>query len=341
MAGSLMAPVPVRRQSPARLSGTILVADDEEGIRALFLEMFRGKGVHVRVAGSGHEALAMVKQAPPALLIIDVTLPDQDGIAVLEDALRHDSRMIGIVMTGAATVELAVRAMKAGASDVLMKPVRNEEVVAAVQRLLELHRMQAESHVVKHAAVRSGAVRLQNSPFQPFGDDNAQRTGDGVSEYERGVAEGLRQVEEQRRHDLLVLTDAVRKFDAIRTTLQRTIEDDVIALALEVVSKVLQESAESCRDQIITQTKTALGAIRDPGMAVIHVHPADAHILEAARAEIAGQRDVALTIKIESMPSLPRGTCLVQTATRLIDASLDTQLLRLGKALQNRSSRES
>ena len=282
----------------------------------------------------------MVKQAAPALVIIDVSLPDQDGIAVLEEALRIDSRMIGIVMTGAATVELAVRAMKAGATDVLMKPVRVDEVVATVHRLLDVHRMQTESQVVKYAAVRSGAVRLQSLPFQPFGADGVQQ-GDGAGEYERGLAEGLRQAEEQRRHDFQVLTDAVRKFDAMRTTLQRTVEEDVIVLALEIVSKVLHESAESCREQIIMQTKTALGAIRDPGMAVIHVHPADAHILEAAREEMVGLREIALTIKIEPVASFPRGSCLVQTATRLIDASLDTQLLRLGKALQNRSSRES
>ena len=341
MASSVLVPSTVRSRGPARLSGTILVVDDEEGIRSLFLEMFRGERVNVRLAASGQDALAMVKQAAPALVIIDVSLPDQDGITVLDQALRIDSRMIGIVMTGAATVELAVRAMKAGASDVLMKPIRIDEVVTTVHRLLEVHRMQTESHVVKHTAVRSGAVRLHSVPFQPFGDDGTQRAGDAESEYQQGVADGLRQAEEQRRHDLQVLTDAVRKFDTMRVALQQTVEEEVIVLALEVASKVLHNSAESCREQIILQAKTAIETIRDPGTAVVHVHPADAHVLEAARVEIAGLREIALTIKIQPVASLPRGSCLVHTATRLIDASLDTQLLRLGKALQNRSSRES
>jgi len=58
----------------------------------------------------------MVKQSVPALLIVDVSLPDQDGIALLEAAQIIDTRIIGVVMTGAPTVELAVRAMKAGAT---------------------------------------------------------------------------------------------------------------------------------------------------------------------------------------------------------------------------------
>ena len=67
----------------------------------------------------------MVKQKAPALLIVDASLPDRDGIAVLEEAQRIDSRMIGVVMAGAASVELAARAMRAGASDLLTKPFQS------------------------------------------------------------------------------------------------------------------------------------------------------------------------------------------------------------------------
>jgi FixJ family two-component response regulator/F0F1-type ATP synthase delta subunit len=325
----------------SRLRGTVLIVDDEEGIRSLFVELLRPERVHVRVAGSGQEAIAMVKQAAPALLIVDVLLPDGDGVAVLEEAQKIDNRIIGAVMTGAATVELAVRAMKAGAVEFLLKPIQGEVVIATVRRLLELHRARTGNTVLKHAAVRSGAVRLQSLPFHMFEEGDTLRADDGSGGYERGLADGRRLMEEERRQDLAVLTDAVRKFDAARSMLQQTMEDEVIALAFQTVSKILRESAESCREQIIVQAKAALSAVRDAASVVIQVHPLDAAILEAARAELTGQRDMALTITVEAVPSLPRGSCLLHTRNRLVDASLDTQLARLGEALKNRAHRES
>lgn len=283
----------------------------------------------------------MVKQGAPALLIIDASLPDRDGIGVLEEAQRIDSRMLGVVMTGAASVELAVRAMRAGSSDFLTKPFQHDVVLTTVRRLLEVHRQRADQTVVKHAAVRSGAVRLQSVPFQTFGDDGTLRGDDGLTEYERGLADGRRRSEAQRQQDLAVLTEAVRKFDAARSVLRQTVEDEIIALTLQIVSKILHESAESCREQIVTQVKAALGVVQESDGVVIQVHPADAAVLEAARAELTGRQKVALKLTIEPLASLTRGSCLLHTATRLIDASLDTQLFRLGDALRNRAHHES
>jgi flagellar assembly protein FliH len=330
-----------REHELSRLQGTILIVDDEERIRHLFLELLRPERVPVRVAGSGQEAIAMVKEMPPALLIVDVLLPDQDGIAVLEEAQKIDNRIIGVVMTGAATVELAVRAMKAGAIDFLIKPFQNEIMLSTVRRLLELHRLRAENTVLKHAAVQSGAVRLQSLPFQTFGDDETAGEDDGQSEYERGVADGQRRVEEERRQDLAVLIDAARKFDVAQSKLQRTFEDEVIALSIQIVSKILHEAAESSREQIVIQVKDALGAVGKSDTLVIQVHPLDAAAIESARTELTRQPDTALKLAIEPVASLPRGSCLVHTSTRLADASLDTQLLRLGDTLRNRAYRES
>jgi flagellar biosynthesis/type III secretory pathway protein FliH len=184
-------------------------------------------------------------------------------------------------------------------------------------------------------------VRLQMSPFQTFGEDGTMAENDGPSEYERGLADGQRRMEEERRHDLAVLIDAVRKFDTARAKLRHTVEDEVIALSLQIVSKILHESAESNGEQIVRQVKDALGAVREPGATVIQAHPLDAAVLETVRAELEGQQDPTLTLTIEPVASLSRGSCLVHTSTRMVDASLDTQLLRVGDALRNRTHRES
>ncbi len=341
MSGMSIPALDIPARSAPRLQGTILVVDDEEGIRHLFLDMLRSEGVPIRVSGSGQEAMAMVKQRAPALLIVDALLQDRDGIAVLEEAQRVDSRIIGVVMTGGASVDLAVRAMRAGASDFLTKPFQHDVVLTTVRRLLELYRLRTDHTVLKHAAVRSGAVRLQSVPFQTFGDDGALRGDDGLTEYERGLAEGRRHAEAHRQQDLAVLTEAARKFDTARSTLQQTVDDEVIELALTIVSKILHESAESGREQIVTQVKAALGAVQESDSVVIQVHPADVAVLEAVRAELTERQNVTLKLTIEPVASLRRGSCLLHTATRLVDASLDTQLFRLGDALKNRAHHES
>lgn len=331
----------VSHRSVPRLQETVLIVDHDEEVRNSFHELLRPERVFIRLSSSGQEALAIVKRKTPALLIVDASLPDRDGIAVLEEAQRIDNRIMGIVMTGAPSVELAVRALRAGANDFVTKPFQHDVVLAVVRRLLELYRLCTDHTVLKHAAVRSGAVRLQNVPFQTFGDDGTLRGKDGLTDYERGLTDGRRHSDARRQQDLVVLTEAVRKFDAARSALQQTIEDEAIALALQIVSKILHESAESSREQIVIQVKAALGAVQESDGVVIQVHPADASVLEEVREDLVGRQHVALKLTIEPTASLPRGSCLLHTATRLIDASLDTQLLRLGDAMRNRARHES
>ncbi|MBH0208456.1 MAG: hypothetical protein HP495_08060 [Nitrospira sp.] len=155
------------------------------------------------------------------------------------------------------------------------------------------------------------------------------------------MADGRRQADAQRRQDLAVLTNAAKQFEMARGTVRQTMEEEVIRLAFQAASKVLHESAESCREQIIIQAKAGLNALRDGETVVIQVHPLDAGVLEAAKVELSGQGDSSLVINVEAVPSLPRGSCLLHTSTRLVDASLETQLVRLGHAAQNRVHRES
>lgn len=343
MAAGTITPALAFRAGPSapRLHGSILVVDDDELIRNWFLELFRPEGVSIRAAASGQEAIAMVKQSAPALVIVDVLLPGRDGIAVLEEALTIDNRIIGVVMTGAPTVELAVRAMKAGAMDFLIKPIRNDAVLMTARRLLERYRLRGEHTVLKHTVIRSGAVRLSSLPLQTFGDDGVPQEEDGPTEFERGIEEGERRAKERGRLEYALLADILRKFEAARSSLGQVFEEEVVALAFRIASKVVHETAGTCKDQIVAQAKAALAAVHDPGAVVIQVHPADAPALEAARAELVAQRDLALTVKIEPVNAMPRGSCLLHTPSRMIDASLDTQLLRLGNALKNRAVHES
>ncbi|MEQ1562816.1 MAG: response regulator, partial [Nitrospiraceae bacterium] len=117
---------------------SILIVDDELSIQKLLTVLLQSDGYRIRAVGSAREALAALKIAPASLMITDIKLPDQDGLSLLQQASKIDPRMIGVVMTGYATVDLAVQAMKAGATEFLMKPFECDMVLLTVKRLLEL-----------------------------------------------------------------------------------------------------------------------------------------------------------------------------------------------------------
>ena len=296
----------------AKMHGSILVVDDDEIIRNLFIELFRPEGVAIRVAATGQEALALVKQAPPALLIVDISLPDCDGIQLLEQVQQCDQRVVGVVMTGSPSVELAVKAMKSGATEFFMKPIQTDMVLMTARRLLELHALRAENTVLKHAVVRAGGLRVQSMVLQTFGEDGTTRGQDGLTDYERGVAEGERRAgardEERRRHERTVLSNAVRKFDQAWLALHQTVEDEVVSLAFQIAVKVLRDRAGEVKEQVAGQAKSALSALKESGRVTIAVHPADAETLESMRSELSQVGDLTLSLHIEPDPSLSRGS---------------------------------
>ena len=336
-------------QPQVRLSGhrdsSILVVDDEEAVRELLVRLLQLEGHRVRAVGSAREAHAALKESPVTLLITDVKLPDQDGIALLQQACELDHRMMGLVMTGYGTVDLAVQAMKAGAAEFLMKPFENNVLQLTVNRLLELYRLRSENTVLKQAVVRASGVRCRSLALTDFGTGHRFVSDQGLSDYDQGIAEGERRASAQvavaRQQEQMLFANAVLRLDDTWTSLSQTVENDVTALAFSLASRILHETITERQDAVIALLKSALATIREAGVVTVRTHPSDASVLESARAELCRDRDTALTLHVEGDASLSRGSCVVQSSNRLIDASLDQQLLRLGEVLQKRGRRES
>ena len=324
---------------------SILVVDDEEAIRELLMKLLQSAGHRVRAVGSAREAHAALKKSPVSLLITDVKLPDQDGIALLQQACELDHRMMGLVMTGYGTVDLAIQAMKAGAAEFLMKPFENDALQLVVNRLLDLYHLRSENTVLKQAVVRASGVRCRSLALTDFGTGDRFIGDQGPSDYDQGIAEGERRagarVAAVRQQEQTLLANAVRRFDDTRASLHQTIEDDVTALAFSLATRILRETVMERQDVVIALLKSALATVREAGVVTVRTHPSDVQVLESARAELCRDRPPAFAMHVEGDSSLSRGSCLVQTTNRLIDASLDQQLLRLGEALQKRGRRES
>ncbi len=322
----------------------ILVVDDEESVRRLLAELLGLDGYRVLLAGTAQEALTCLSNHHVALLIIDVQLPDMDGIALLQRMFQMDDGMLGLVVTGHGNVEMAVRAMKAGASDFLAKPFQSELVRHTVTRLMELHRLRHENTVLKQAIIRSGNIRLSRMALTDFGIKEQAHDLNVQAEYQRGLVEGEQRASERlaavRRQEQELVATAITRLESTWRQLHDTVEQDVASLAFSIAHKVLRAAVEERPDLIVAQVQAALGHVQERGLVRICVHPLDLPPLESARRALAERADGVLTIKLEGDPSIPRGGCLVHTASRLIDATLETQLLRIGEALRERESGE-
>jgi flagellar assembly protein FliH len=328
-----------------RRDSSILVVEDEEAVRALLVRLLQSAGHRVRAVGSAEEAHTALKQSSVSLLITDVKLPDQDGIALLHQACERDHRMMGLVITGYGTIDLAVQAMKAGAAEFLMKPFDNTAVQLTVNRLLDLYHLRSENTVLKQAVIRASGVRCRSLALTDFGTGDRFIGDQGPADYDQGIAEGERRADARvataRQQEQILLANAVRRFDDARASLYQTVEDDVTALAFKLATRILRDTIMEHQDAVVALLKSALATVREAGVVTVRTHPSDAPVLESACAGLCRDRPPGFTVHVEGDSSLSRGSCIVQTTNRLIDASLDQQLMRLGEVLQKRGRRES
>jgi len=125
----------------------ILIVDDEAEIRESLEEILREEGYSVASVGTAAEALAQARDPVYDLLLLDIWLPDRDGLEVLADlrALDAESRPEVIVISGHATIETAVRATKLGAFDLLEKPLLLERTLIVVKNAIEARRLRTEN----------------------------------------------------------------------------------------------------------------------------------------------------------------------------------------------------
>ena len=131
----------------AKLSvlANILVVDDEEVMRDSCRQILSREGHNVKLAEDGHEGLKLLKEKSFDLVILDLKMPGIDGMQVLEEIKQNSPETIVVVITGYATVESAVEAMKRGAYDFLPKPFTPGEFRLIVERALEKKRLVLEN----------------------------------------------------------------------------------------------------------------------------------------------------------------------------------------------------
>ncbi len=127
----------------------ILVVDDEKHICQSLAILLKGQGFEVTTAGCGREAIDILSSHKPDIVILDMVLPDVNGIDIIKHFEEKNVDFKTIVITGNATIESAVEALKKGAYDYLKKPFEFEELLKRVENALEQKRLSAESIAMK------------------------------------------------------------------------------------------------------------------------------------------------------------------------------------------------
>ncbi len=138
----------------------VLVVDDEEPFRRLLNKELTRKGFSVDVAADGKTALGLAKQTAYDVVLLDIMMPVMDGISVMKKLRTDPAAPAIIVLTGKATVETAVEAMKHGAYDYLTKPYKLDELVIIINRAYEYGRLSIKSRLLEQELVR------KESPFR-------------------------------------------------------------------------------------------------------------------------------------------------------------------------------
>ena len=142
------------------MSARILIADDEEIVIRSCLRILDGDDYQVEAVQDGREALRKIEENPYDVMILDIMMPNMDGLEVLRRVKETHPNVDVIMITGLSQIDTAVQAMKLGAFDYISKPFEPDELKLVVQRALERRRLLQENLTLKSEL--SSKYRFEN-----------------------------------------------------------------------------------------------------------------------------------------------------------------------------------
>lgn len=166
---------------------TVLVVDDEEGIRQALTRFLARLGYQVRAAANATEALEHVNASHPQAMLCDIRMPETSGVELLPKVLARDPDVAIVMLTAIDEPRTAIECLKLGAFDYLIKPVDLEELELALQhalrqRQLEVDRRELEQWLAREIAVRTRDLEERSAAIEEIALDAlaAARDWDGT-----------------------------------------------------------------------------------------------------------------------------------------------------------------
>ena len=148
------------------MSASILVVDDEEPILTSLSSILRDEGYEVSVAKNGVEALRVYTMDPPDLMILDIWMPEMDGMETLRRVKELVPTAQVMMMSGHGSIETAVKAIKLGAYDYIEKPLSLENVTLRVKHALDQYRLEQENRTLRTTVQRKFELVGQSPAMQ-------------------------------------------------------------------------------------------------------------------------------------------------------------------------------
>lgn len=131
------------------MASNILVVDDEESIRQALLGVLGDEGFNVFLAKDGYDALQMVKEKLPDVVLLDIWMQGIDGIEVLKSLKKQYPTLAVIMISGHGTIETAVKATKLGAYDFIEKPLHLDKIIITINHAIKERRLREENISLK------------------------------------------------------------------------------------------------------------------------------------------------------------------------------------------------
>src|SRR3990167_3714431 len=131
-------------------SKEILVVDDEIGIRELLSEILFDEGYRVHLAENAEQARACRLEREPDLVLLDIWMPDTDGVTLLKEWVEQDMLTMPVVMmSGHGTIETAVEATRVGAVDFLEKPIALQKLLSTIAKAIREDTLKPQAPIVE------------------------------------------------------------------------------------------------------------------------------------------------------------------------------------------------
>ena len=152
-----MASVLIKTMSRTASKDKILIIDDQPSVRFGLRSLLEGEGYRVFEAATGEQALAVMTENAPQLILLDLRLPDVDGLELLPRIKAIDDDALVIILTAHGTIETAIRTLKDGAENFLTKPFDGDSLLILIAKTLQQSRARRERWLIGLAEERVAA----------------------------------------------------------------------------------------------------------------------------------------------------------------------------------------
>ncbi len=145
--------------------GSVLVIDDEPVLQDVLKALLEGDGFEYHPATTAADGMRVLREEDVDVVLLDLMLPDGNGLEMLPDIKAHDPHLPVVVITAYSSLESAIEAMREGAFHYVPKPFKNEEVLHLVRRAAERRRLQVENLLLRSRLDGMGEIVGKSRPM--------------------------------------------------------------------------------------------------------------------------------------------------------------------------------